>query len=116
MYYGFIIVFMLYRCNKIDNKTDKTIDVELKANELYKYNTRISGDEEGVGISSQASHYTISEVIRDSTANYTCVYNYKPELNYTGTDQVELKLSTGSDGGSPSTNIEYIKIKFNITE
>lgn len=96
--------------------TQKSIQVYLKANELYEYDTKTEGDEEWASISSQASHFEISELIRDKSTNFSIVYKYQPELDFVGTDEVEIKLSTGSDGASPSTQVEFLKITFNISE
>lgn len=111
----FICTF-LSSCDKNDNETHKTKSVDLKVNELYEYDTKISGDEEGASVYAQASHFEVSEIIRDSSTNYSSVYTYKPVLDYIGADQVEIKLSTGSDGAGSSTNFEYIKINFNISK
>ncbi len=79
-----------------------------------EYNTLIGGDEEGASISIQATHFEISEIVRDSSTNYLAIYRYKPAVDYVGTDSVEIKTSTGSDGASPPTHIEYITINFTI--
>ncbi len=36
-------------------------------------------------------------------------------LNYVGSDQVEIKRSTGSDGSSPNNIITLTTIEFTIT-
>ena len=95
-------------------ETNNSIEVNLTVNEQFEYNTNISGDEEGVSISIQANHFDVSEMIRDESTNWAAVYRYQPELDFVGTDFVELKLSTGSDGASPSTNTKFIKISFTI--
>ena len=91
------------------------IDIQLSKNQSYEYNTLIGGDEEGASISIQATHFEISEIVRDSSTNYLAIYRYKPAVDYVGTDSVEIKTSTGSDGASPPTHIEYITINFTIT-
>ncbi len=110
-----LVCIFLSSCDKDDNETHKSFNVDLKVNELYEYDTKISGDEEGASISTQACHFEVSEILRESSTNYSCVYKYKPALDYRGADQVEIKLSTGSNGASPSTHFEYIKITFNIS-
>jgi hypothetical protein len=91
-----------------------SMDVQLSKNQSYEYNTLIGGDEEGASISIQALHFEISEIVRDSTTNYMAIYRYKPAVDYVGKDSVEIKISTGSDGASPPTHIEYITINFTI--
>ncbi len=73
-------------------------------------------DECGQSINHQATHYQISEIKPQSiNGNFTIVYNYKPALNYTGTDEVEIKLTSGSNGSSPNNIIHFLTIKFSIT-
>ncbi len=42
------------------------------------------------------------------------MYRYPAAKNYVGSDEVEIETSRGSDGVSPSTEIEIIRIKFPI--
>lgn len=121
MKYSVIILIaafsILTGCEDISQKTVKTsFDIQLTKNQSYEYNTRIGGDEEGAVISIQATHFSISEIVRDNSTNFVAIYKYKPELDFMGTDMVEIKTSTGSDGASPSTNFEYITINFTISE
>ena len=120
------IVFTIVSCNqgmnynvlpqKADDNQDNLISVELKQSEAYEYKTGISGDEEGVLTRGQAQHYQVSEIIRDSTTNWEAVYRYQAKENCVGIDEVEIETSRGSDGASPSTEIEVIRIKFTITD
>ena len=104
-------------CNQDSNSDDENIiAVSIKNSEIYEYQTGISGDEEGVLIEKQASHFEISEIIRDSSTQWSAVYRYKPEQGYIGTDNVEIKTMQGSDGASPNTDIKIIKIEITITE
>jgi len=90
------------------------ISVSLNSTELYEYRTGIGGDEEGASILRQANHYEVSEIVRNEETMWEAVYIYKPKTGFSGKDYVELKLSTGSDGASPNTNIIIIKIEFII--
>lgn len=110
------ILVLLTSCsgNQEPMKTYNSLDVNLTKNELYVYDTKNSGDEEGERIAKQANHYSVSEIIRDST--FRLIYRYQPEQNYVGNDMVQLELSSGSDGASPSTHYEYITINFKIAE
>jgi hypothetical protein len=102
-------------CEDSSEIIDKdSMDIQLSKNQSYEYNTLIGGDEEGASISIQAKHFDISEIVRDSTTNYMAIYRYKPAMDYVGTDSVEIKTSTGSDGASPPTHIEYLTINFTI--
>lgn len=97
-------------------EVDLKIDVDLKVNEQYQYDTKVDGDEDGGSILSQASHYETSELFRDETTDWSIVYEYEPALDYVGIDEVIFKMSTGSDGASPPTHFEFIKISFTISE
>lgn len=113
----FPILLLLLSCKKEEDKRKETNDsfsVALSKNELYVYDTKNSGDEEGGSVVEQAKHYQISEVVRDSAFNL--VYRYQPEKDYVGKDSVQIMLSSGSDGASPSSVFEYITIRFTIME
>ena len=113
----FPVLALLVSCKKEENKRTETYEsfhVELSKNELYVYDTKNSGDEEGGSVVEQANHYQISEVVRDST--FRLVYRYQPEKDYAGKDSVLIMLSSGSDGASPSSVFEYITIRFTIME
>ena len=95
--------------------THQPIDVTIKANTNYAFDLGGFGDEDGAGISRQATHYEVSTIIRD-TATSAILYNYRPALNYTGTDEVEIKSARGSYGmRGPHTRITLTTIKFTIT-
>ena len=66
----------------------------------------MSTKQEFLVIKKQAVHYEVSEIIRDSTTNWEAMYCYPAAKNYVGSDEVEIETSRGSDGVSPSTEIE----------
>lgn len=82
--------------------------------ELFAYQTGISGDEELATITKQPEHSETSKIVRDSTTNWEAVYKYKPKSGFQGTDHVELKLGTGSDGANQNTDIRFIKIEITV--
>jgi len=90
-----------------------TNNVTLTKNGTYHFELGYFGDEEGASISMQAIHFSVSKLDRDSTGKIG--YTYTPALNYTGTDEVELKSMRGSDGASANNTIIFTKIKFNIS-
>ncbi len=110
---GFCLVTSTQSCKKTNTSTQdaKTINVVLKNNEDYSYDLGGFGDEEGVTITQQAMHYQISSLNRDTYITY----QYKPALNYTGTDEVKLKSAKRSNGIGPSNKITITTIKFTIT-
>jgi len=67
----------------------------------------------GKSISRQAIHHQTSIIIPDTSLRFS--YQYIPMQNYVGTDEVELKFSSGSDGSSPNNHIRYLTIKFIIS-
>ena len=91
-----------------------TNTVSLTRNETYHFDPGYFGDEEGAIISRQATHFIVSKLDRDITTG-KIGYTYPPALNFTGTDEVELKLMRGSDGASSNNNIIITTIKFNIS-
>ncbi|MCF8338554.1 MAG: hypothetical protein K9I74_11305 [Bacteroidales bacterium] len=75
---------------------------------------KISGDEEGASIQTQAQHFQTSTIVRDSSTNWSAVYYYKPDSGYVGEDYVAIETCTGGNGVNCS-NIDVISINFNIT-
>lgn len=108
-----IIFLLIYSCNNATDSQEyeNTITISIKKSEIYNYKTGIIGDEDGASIIVQAKYYEISDIVRNVDTNWEAVYKYKPRTGFVGTDYVELKLSTGSDGVNPPTNVEIIKIK-----
>ena len=76
-----------------DLDSDKDITVSIKNSDMYEHDLGMSGDEEGASIKRQASHFTVSEIVRDSTTNWSPVYRYQPSKGYVGTDSVEIQTT-----------------------
>lgn len=89
----------------------ETITVALRNTETYRYPT-VGGDEEGATIITQARHYSISEVRRNSETNWVATYVYQPAPGFVGSDYAEIEVYAGSDGASPPTHI--YKVAFRI--
>ena len=113
--FTFILCLLIFAicCN---NTTDPTIEegtqtISIKNSETYEYRTGISGDEEGASIILQAKNFVISDIVRNSETKWEAVYIYKSKPFFSGTEYVEIKLVTGSDGASPSTNVEIVKLR-----
>jgi hypothetical protein len=103
----------LSSCKKDSKSNDpQVINVTVQANSNYTYDIGPLGDEEGISISRQPLHYQQSEIQRNSAK---VSYFYKPALNFTGTDEVELRKATGSDGANPNNKITYTIIKFTVS-
>lgn len=111
-----IVASILWTCEKdLVRQTTKTMDVQLKNTEEYSYDFNISGDEEGASITTQATHYEISKLKRDSNTNWSVVYLYKPEAGYIGSDYVEIETCTGGEGTNCG-HIEIVQLHFIIAE
>jgi len=80
----------IFSCKK-DNVPNSgrfhTINTTIKKNESFQYTYGLIGIEDGIQISKQAKHFQIS-VIGWGTGGI--VYNYKPSIDYSGTDEVEI--------------------------
>lgn len=111
-----IVLLLIFGCNTTDSNITKKVEhVIISSSETYTYRTGISGDEEGAQIIRQPNHYEISDIIRNETTNFEVVYRYKPATGFTGTDRVELKLSTKPAGNPPTpTRFETLTIEFTV--
>ena len=90
------------------------ITISLGRNDTYRYNLGLFGDEEGANITTQSSHYLVSELNREINSG-SISYTYTPSSDFTGTDLVVLKSMRGSDGASPNNHVIVTTIKFRIT-
>lgn len=91
----------------------QTINVALKAGQVYQYPT-VGGDEEGARLVTQARHFAVSEIRRDAQTNWVATYIYQPEEGYLGLDGAEIEVLTGSDGASPPKKVTRIVFRFNV--
>lgn len=55
--------------------------ITIKNTKEYVHDFNISGDEEGATIKVQATHFKLSEIIRNESTNWSVVYHYQPEAN-----------------------------------
>ena len=110
-----ICILSLTNCNKEETENlVSEIDVTINNSDDYEIDLMISGDEEGATIKTQAQHFQKSELIRDSSTNWSVVYQYEPLPNYTGMDFVEIETCTGGES-SGCSNVEIVRINFTIT-
>src|SRR5688500_4693528 len=96
-----------------DPDSVETVIVYLKNTETFQYRT-VGGDEEGARISTQAGHFSISEIRRDASTDWYAVYVYQPAAGFVGEDHAEVEVMTGSDGASAPTNIKRVVFRFSI--
>jgi hypothetical protein len=110
---GVLLPFFVYSPGCKTSSPQESITVSLRNSETYQYPT-VSGDEEGARISTQARHYSISEIRRDAVTNWAATYVYQPAFGFVGTDSVALEILTGSDGTSPPIEIKQVVIGFTV--
>ncbi|MEO0573602.1 MAG: hypothetical protein AAF039_18010 [Bacteroidota bacterium] len=111
------IIGILSSCANDDSTNEEIneLNVDILNTDVFNYNLGSFGDEEGVSIRTQATHFEISEINIDSeTENH--IYSYRPEINFVGTDYVEIRAAYGSDGASPNDFFIITRITFLIVE
>jgi hypothetical protein len=94
--------------------TGQAITVRLRNADTFQYPT-VGGDEEGAIVSTQPRHFRISEIRRDASTNFICVYVYQPEAGYTGYDHAELDIYTNKVGTPEHTQVTRLAINFTIS-
>jgi hypothetical protein len=114
------IVFSSFTCTDLGEvvapaTTVQVIPVALRNTETYQFLTNVGGDEEGVLITKQAAHYSVSEIRRDASTSFLCVYIYEPQAGYTGSDYAELEIRINKAGTSESTQVSRLGFSFTVT-
>ena len=95
--------------------TNQIITKTISKNKSYQYDLGNFGREEGASITKQANHFSTSELVRNiNTAKI--IYNYTPNIDFIGFDEIELKSERGSNGASPNNLIVNTTIKLTITK
>lgn len=89
----------------------QTLTVSLKSTECYQYAT-VGGDEEGARVSTQAKHFSLSEVRRGAETGFVATYVYQSTAGFVGSDEAEIEVLTGSDGTTTPKNIKRIAFHF----
>ena len=103
------VVLVVQGCKKANSV--ETVSVSLRNSETFQYPT-VGGDEDGARISTQASHYRISEIRRNAETNWVAVYMYRPAAGFVGSDYAEVEILSGSDGASAPTRIRRVAFRF----
>lgn len=104
-----ITLILTQSCQKFNLSKDilekRSIAASIKANETYTFTLPVNAkDAADVSITTQASHFKVSEIV--TNANGNLVYQYTPEQDYTGTDAVVItgkgsaRLGGGCHGDS----------------
>ena len=105
-----VLFFLL--AGSCEKKDIGIVDISLVNTQTYTYDLNLCGDEEGASIITQAEHYELSEIVRDSTTQFCVMFKYKPITGFIGSDYVKVEINSGSDGASAG-NTDYLE--FNIT-
>ena len=106
-----LLLLVVYGQGCSKSNPSEIVSVSLKNTETYQYPT-VGGDEEGARISTQASHYSISEIRRNAETNWVAVYTYRPAAGFVGSDYAEVEILSGSDGASSPTSIKTVAFRF----
>ena len=109
---GALLLFVaLHGCR--DSPATHVVDVSLKNTELYEYPT-VGGDEEGARLVTQAAHFSVSEIRRNTATGFVATYVYQAASGFVGADQAEIEVLAGSDGASPPKRVRRIVFRFSI--
>lgn len=106
-----LLVVLPAGCSELDSV--EIVRPSLKNTDTFQYPAHV-GDEEGASVSTQAKHFSVSEVRRDSTTNWDAVYFYQPASGFVGSDYAAIRIYTGSDGASPNDNIKEVRFYFEV--
>ncbi len=95
-----VIIATTVSCRKEheEEAVTKVIDITIQANEAYTYLMPPSGDADDLmEITQQAKHFALSQITPDAQRN--TLFEYTPELNYMGTDEVHVNTVEGQHTG-----------------
>ena len=92
--------------------TDSDLTVEISKNEICTY--VCTGGEDGAIIKTQAAHFEVSEINRNSKTGYSAIYIYKPKANYVGSDFVEIEILPDVVPMDEPPIYKIVKIEFYI--
>ena len=111
-------VFSMAGCNDEDDNSYEDIikeNITINNTDTFLYDLGGFGDEESASIQKQAMHFELSALNRDSyTGNIT--FTYKPKIDFTGTDYLEILAARGSDGASANSRLTLVKLSFRVTD
>ncbi len=98
--------------NKIE--VSNLIDTTIIITDTFKYSFGYFGDEEGVLITSQAQYSESCDLLNKQWEER--ILQYVPKNNFLGVDSVTVVSMRGSDGASPSTDIDTTLIIIKIVK
>ncbi|MCB0373243.1 MAG: hypothetical protein KDD31_09565 [Muricauda sp.] len=116
----FFMLTTLLGCHKNDDGPPFE-NISLNANqELKQFELGTLGDEEGITIKTQPSHYEISEIWSPHRGSRDIVYAYKPISGFVGKDYAELQIKSVVWGNGNEIEdtiiIKIIKLEISVEE
>lgn len=111
---GLVCLSLSQACNTAP--TLQTVNVTLKNTAVFQFPSGTSGDEEGINIVQQASHFRVSEVHKDAATNFVATYIYQPADGYVGTDTAEIEVVSNAVGTGPADVVQKLRFVFQVTQ
>ncbi len=93
---------------------NEIINTTIKSKQIFEYSFGYFGDEEGISIISYPQHSKSCELLNKQWEER--ILRYVPADAFLGADTVLVRTMRGSDGASPSTEIDTITIAVNVVE
>jgi len=117
-----MLSFMIFACEKeTDNLTGQNgknisnlIDTTIFSLDTLNYSFGYFGDEEGISIISQPKNSKSCELLNKLWEER--ILQYVPQDNFLGIDSISIVTMKGSDGASPSTDIDTFKIVVRVVK
>jgi len=117
-----LVSSVLISCEKeSDNLTKQNgieisnlIDTTIISTDTLNYSFGYFGDEEGISIISQAQNSKTCELLNKQWEER--ILQFIPQSDFLGLDSVIVVTQRGSDGASPSTDIDTIKIIIKVVK
>lgn len=111
-----ILCILFFSCEKdsdiLLNQNYNLIDTTIFINDTFEYSFGYFGDEEGISIISYPDNSKSCKLLNKQWEER--ILRYVPIDTFIGIDTVILKSMRGSDGASPSTDIDTIQVIIRI--
>ena len=96
------------------NQPKHLIDTTIILTDTFDYNFGSFGDEEGISIISYPKNSKSCELLNKPSEER--ILRYIPQDNFLGIDSMMVKTMKGSDGASPSTDIDTILVIIKVVK
>jgi len=111
-----LVSIIFIACSKDDDNANIPItekNVVISQGEIYEFEFEFPGDESGYSITKQDENFELSNLQQDPTTG-GFIYNYKTQADFTGTDSVEISLTTYTIGLDQTSVTRIIRINFEV--